>query len=253
LTLKNNNDMVFRSDNRALEQMRPVNIVPEFISTAEGSALIEVGNTRVICTASIEETVPSFLKGSGKGWITAEYSMLPRSTLTRTPREAARGRQSGRTHEIQRLIGRALRAVVDLKQLGERTITLDCDVIQADGGTRTASITGAFVALGLAMEKLVEAGTLTVVPIRDFVAAVSVGIVENSILLDLCYEEDSQAEVDLNFVMTGGRKIVEVQATAEQHPFDEAQLKKMMDFATKGVEALIAKQRGVLKGLPLRQ
>jgi len=251
--LKNNNDMVFRSDNRALEQMRPVNIVPEFISTAEGSALIEVGNTRVICTASIEETVPSFLKGSGKGWITAEYSMLPRSTLTRTPREAARGRQSGRTHEIQRLIGRALRAVVDLKQLGERTITLDCDVIQADGGTRTASITGAFVALGLAMEKLVEAGTLTVVPIRDFVAAVSVGIVENSILLDLCYEEDSQAEVDLNFVMTGGRKIVEVQATAEQHPFDEAQLKKMMDFATKGVEALIAKQRGVLKGLPLRQ
>ena len=245
--------MVFRSDNRGPDQMRPVNLVPDFISTAEGSALIEIGNTRVICTASIEETVPSFLKGSGKGWITAEYSMLPRSTLTRTPREASRGRQSGRTHEIQRLIGRALRAVVDLKQLGERAITLDCDVIQADGGTRTASITGAFVALGLAMEKLVEAGTLTAAPIRDFVAAVSVGMVEGSVLLDLCYEEDSQAEVDLNFVMTGGRKIVEVQATAEQHPFDEAQLKKMMEFASKGIESLIAKQRSVLKSLPLRQ
>ena len=251
--MKNNKDMIFRSDNRAAEQIRPVNITPDFVSTAEGSALIEVGNTRVICTASIDETVPSFLKGSGKGWITAEYSMLPRSTLTRTPREATRGRQSGRTHEIQRLIGRALRAVVDLKQLGERTITLDCDVIQADGGTRTASITGAFVALGLAMEKLVDAGTLSAAPIRDFVAAISVGVVEGSVLLDLSYEEDSQAEVDLNFVMTGARKIVEVQATAEQHPFDEAQLKKMMDFATKGVEALIAKQRGVLQRLPLRQ
>jgi ribonuclease PH len=252
--LKNNSkDVIFRSDNRAPEQMRPVNIVPDFVSTAEGSCLIEVGNTRVICTASVDGTVPAFQKGSGKGWITAEYSMLPRSTLTRTPREAARGRQSGRTHEIQRLIGRALRAVVDLKLLGERTITLDCDVIQADGGTRTASITGAFVALGLAMEKLVEAGTLSAAPLRDFVAAVSVGVVEGSVLLDLCYEEDSQAEVDLNFVMTGGRKIVEIQATAEQHPFDEAQLKKMMDFAAKGVELLIAKQRSVLKSLPLRQ
>jgi ribonuclease PH len=244
--LKNNKDTFYRSDHRAPEQMRPVNIIPEFISTAEGSALIEVGNTR-------EETVPGFMKGSGKGWITAEYSMLPRSTLTRTPREASRGRQSGRTHEIQRLIGRAMRAVVDLKQLGERTITLDCDVIQADGGTRTASITGAFVALGLAMQKLVEAGTLSAAPIRDFVAATSVGIVEGTILLDLCYEEDSQAEVDLNFVMTGARKIVEVQATAEQHPFDEAQLKKMMDYAAKGIETLIAKQRSVLAQLPLRQ
>lgn len=233
--------------------MRPVNIVPDFIPTAEGSALIEVGNTRVICTASIEETVPNFIKGSSKGWITAEYSMLPRSTLTRTPREASRGRQSGRTHEIQRLIGRALRAVVDLKQLGERTILLDCDVIQADGGTRTASITGAFVALGLAMQKLVEAGTLTAAPIRDFVAAISVGMVEGAILLDLCYEEDSHAEVDLNFVMTGGHKIVEVQATAEQHPFDEAQLRQMMDTATAGIDSLIARQQSVLKGLPLRQ
>lgn len=250
--MKNNKDVIFRSDNRAPDQMRPVNITPNFVSTAEGSALIEVGNTRVICTASIDETVPAFVKGSGKGWITAEYSMLPRSTLTRTPREATRGRQSGRTHEIQRLIGRALRAVVDLKHLGERTITLDCDVIQADGGTRTASISGAFVALGLAMEKLVEAGTLSAAPIRDFVAAVSAGVVEGSVLLDLSYEEDSQADVDLNFVMTGGRKIVEVQATAEHHPFDEAQLKKMMDFAAKGVESLIAKQRSVLQRMPLR-
>ena len=245
--------MIFRSDKRSPEQMRPVNIIPEFITTAEGSALIEIGNTRVICTASVEETVPPFLKGAGKGWITAEYSLLPRSTLTRTPREAARGRINGRTHEIQRLIGRALRAVIDLEELGERTITLDCDVIQADGGTRTASITGAFVALGLALEKLVEAGTLTAAPIRDFVAAISVGVVDGSVLLDLNYEEDAQAEVDLNFVMTGGHKIVEVQATAEQHPFDESQLKKMMDFASKGIEHLIARQRAILQKLPLLQ
>ena len=245
--------MVYRSDNRSPEQMRPVNIIPDFISTAEGSALIEVGNTRVICTASVDENVPSFRKGSGKGWITAEYSLLPRSTLTRTPREAARGRISGRTHEIQRLIGRALRAVIDLEQLGERTITLDCDVIQADGGTRTASITGAFIALGLALEKLVEAGTMTAAPIRDFVAATSVGVVDGAVLLDLNYEEDSRAEVDLNFVLTGARKIVEVQATAEQHPFDETQLKKMMDLAGKGIESLIARQRAILQKLPLRQ
>jgi ribonuclease PH len=245
--------MIYRSDNRSPEQMRPVNIIPDFISTAEGSALIEVGNTRVICTASVDETVPSFRKGSGKGWITAEYSLLPRSTLTRTPREATRGRIGGRTHEIQRLIGRALRAVIDLEQLGERTITLDCDVIQADGGTRTASITGAFIALGLALEKLVEAGTMTAAPIRDFVAATSVGIVDGAVLLDLNYEEDARAEVDLNFVLTGARKIVEVQATAEQHPFDEAQLKKMMDLGGKGIESLIARQRTILKKLPLRQ
>jgi len=245
--------MIYRSDKRAVEQLRPVNIIPDFISTAEGSALIEIGNTRVICTATVEETVPSFLKGAGKGWITAEYSMLPRATLTRTPREAARGRVSGRTHEIQRLIGRALRAVVDLKRLGERTITLDCDVIQADGGTRTASITGAFVAMGLALEKLIDAGTLTSAPIRDYVAAISVGIVDGEILLDLCYEEDSRAEVDLNFVMTGARRIVELQATAEQEPFDEAQLKKMMEYAAKGIDSLIAKQQSLLQRLLLRQ
>ena len=201
--------MFYRSDNRAPDQLRPLRITPEFISTAEGSALIEVGNTRVICTASIEEAVPQFLRNSGKGWISSEYAMIPRSTLTRTPREVSKGRQSGRTHEIQRLIGRSLRAVTDLGKLGERTIWIDCDVIQADGGTRTASITGAFVALGLALEKLVEAGTLPSVPLRDFVAAVSVGIVDGEILLDLCYEEDSRADVDMNFVMTAGRKLRE--------------------------------------------
>src|SRR5262252_8462051 len=245
--------MFYRSDNRAPDQMRPVNIVPDYIKTAEGSVLIEVGDTRVICTASVDEAVPLFLRNSGRGWITAEYGMLPRSTLTRSPREAARGRVGGRTHEIQRLIGRSLRAVADLEKLGERSILIDCDVIQADGGTRTASITGAFVALGLAMKAMVESGTLPSLPICDFVAATSVGIVEGQIFLDLCYEEDSRAEVDLNFVMTGAHKIVEVQATAEQHPFDEAQLKKMMDLAAKGIDSLIAKQRTILQKLPLLQ
>ena len=245
--------MIYRSDNRTPEQMRPINIVPEYISTAEGSTLIEIGNTRVICTASVEETVPVWMRNRGKGWVTSEYGMLPRSTLTRTAREAAKGRQSGRSQEIQRLIGRSMRAVVDLAQLGERTIWLDCDVIQADGGTRTASITGAFVALGLALSKLVEAGTLAAAPIRDFVAATSVGIVDGEILLDLNYEEDSRAEVDMNYVMTGAKKMVEVQATAEQRPFDDAQLKRMIELAKQGVESLIAKQQAVLSGLMLRQ
>ena len=245
--------MFYRSDQRKPDQMRPINIIPDFISTAEGSALIEVGNTRVICTASIEETVPGWMRNTGRGWVTGEYSMIPRSTLTRTPRESARGRVGGRTHEIQRLIGRALRAVVDLKQLGERTVWLDCDVIQADGGTRTASITGAFVALGLAMQKLVEAGTLSAAPLRDYIAATSVGIVDGEILLDLAYEEDSRAEVDLNFVMTGAKKMVEVQATAEQRPFDEDQFTRMLSLARKGVESLIAKQQAILGNLRLRQ
>jgi ribonuclease PH len=245
--------MIYRSDNRTPEQMRPVKITPNYIIPAEGSALIEVGNTRVICTASVEESVPSFLRNTGKGWITSEYAMIPRSTLTRTPRESAKGRIGGRTHEIQRLIGRSLRAVTDLARLGERSIFIDCDVIQADGGTRTASITGAFVALGLAMQKMVEAGTLTAAPIRDYVAATSVGIVDGEALLDLAYDEDSRAEVDMNLVMTGGKKIVEIQGTAEQHPFDDAQLKKMMDMARKGIEALIAKQQAVLGSLLLRQ
>jgi ribonuclease PH len=244
--------MFYRSDNRAVEQLREVTITPEFITTAEGSVLIEVGNTRVICTASIEEVVPPFMRNTGKGWITSEYSMLPRSTLTRTPREVVKGRASGRTHEIQRLIGRSLRAVTDLARLGERTIWIDCDVIQADGGTRTASITGAFVALGLALEKLVQAGTLSSVPLKDFVAAVSVGIVDGEVLLDLCYEEDSRADVDMNVVMTAAGKMVELQATAEHQVFDDAQLAKMMAFARQGVQELIAKQQAVLSELTVQ-
>jgi ribonuclease PH len=245
--------MIFRSDNRAPDQLRPVTITPDFINTAEGSALIEVGNTRVICTASLEETVPSFLRNSGRGWISSEYGMLPRATLTRSQREVSKGRQSGRTHEIQRLIGRSLRAVADLNRLGERTIWIDCDVIQADGGTRTASITGAFVALSLALQKLVDAGTLTAVPLRDFVAAISVGVVDGEVLLDLAYEEDSRADVDMNFVMTAGHKMVEVQATAEHHPFDDKQLAEMLAFARKGCDALITKQQAILSKLTLRQ
>jgi ribonuclease PH len=245
--------MFFRSDNRAPEQMRPVNITADFVSTAEGSVLIEVGNTRVICTASVDESVPVFLRNSGRGWVTAEYAMLPRATLARTPRESVRGRIGGRTHEIQRLIGRSLRAVTDLQRLGERSIMLDCDVIQADGGTRTAAITGAFVALGLALEKLVDAGILTSVPLKDYLAAVSVGIVDGEPLLDLCYEEDSRADVDMNLVMTAGRKLVEVQATAEHQPFDEAQMESMMELARRGIQLLLAKQQSVLKSLALRQ
>ena len=245
--------MFFRSDNRTPGQMRPVNILTDFISTAEGSVLIEVGNTRVICTASVEEGVPAFLRNSGRGWVTAEYGMLPRATLTRTPREAARGRVGGRTHEIQRLIGRSLRAVTDLERLGERTIFLDCDVIQADGGTRTASITGAFVALGVALEKLVDAGTLTSVPLKDFVAAVSVGIVDGEPLLDLCYEEDSRADVDMNVVMTAAGKFVELQSTAERQVFNEKQLAALIALAREGLHTLVAKQQATLKTLTLLQ
>ncbi|MEY2414643.1 MAG: ribonuclease [Acidobacteriaceae bacterium] len=245
--------MHYRSDNRTPEQLRSVNILPDFIHTAEGSVLIEVGHTRVICTASIEETVPHFMRNGGKGWISAEYSMLPRSTLTRSTREVTKGRASGRTHEIQRLIGRSLRAVTDLERLGERTIWIDCDVIQADGGTRTASVTGAFVALALCLQKLVDAGTLTSVPLRDFVAAVSVGIVDGEILLDLCYEEDSRADVDMNFVMTSGNRFVELQATAEHQVFDDSQLASMVSMARQGVKSLIAKQQAVLPKLTLRQ
>ncbi|HEV2697497.1 MAG TPA: ribonuclease PH [Terriglobales bacterium] len=238
--------MFYRSDNRMPGQMRAVNIVPDYIKTAEGSVLIEVGNTRVICTASVDETVPVFLRNSGRGWITAEYGMLPRSTLTRSPREAARGRVGGRTHEIQRLIGRSLRAVVDLEKLGERSVLIDCDVIQADGGTRTASITGAFVALGLALEKLVEAGTLKAIPVKDLVAAVSVGIVDGTPLLDLCYEEDSRADVDMNVVMTSTNKFVEVQATAEHEVFGDEQLQNMIQLAREGVRSLIEQQKALL-------
>jgi len=241
--------MFYRSDNRAPDEMRPVKITTDFVSTAEGSVLIEVGNTRVICTASVDEVIPPFLRNSGKGWITAEYGMLPRATLTRTPRESVRGRIGGRTHEIQRLIGRSLRAVTDLARLGERTIALDCDVIQADGGTRTASVTGAFVALALALEKLVEAGTLASLPLKDYVTAVSVGIVDGEPLLDLCYEEDSRADVDMNLVMTAGHRFVEIQSTAEREAFDEIQLEKMIGLGRRGIQTLIAQQRSVLRGL----
>jgi len=245
--------MVYRSDNRTADQMRPLNIIPGYISTAEGSCLIELGNTRVICTATIEDSVPQFLRNSGKGWVTAEYGMLPRATLTRSPREVTKGRASGRTHEIQRLIGRSLRAVTDMERFGERTIFIDCDVIQADGGTRTASITGAFVAMGLAMTAMVETGVLKAAPIRDYVAATSIGIVDGEVMLDLCYEEDSRADVDMNLVLTGSGKFVEVQATAEHHPFDDAQLAQMMALAKSGIESLVARQQAVLTGLPLKQ
>jgi len=223
--------------------MRPVEIITGYLKTAEGSALIQVGNTHVLCAASVEETVPPFLRNSGKGWVTAEYSMLPRATVRRTPREVSKGRPSGRTHEIQRLIGRAMRSVVDLGALGERTVTVDCDVLQADGGTRTASITGAFVALALALRQLVEFRVLRASPLRDYVAATSVGLVRGVPMLDLCYEEDSQADVDMNVAMTGSGQFVEVQATAEHIPFDDAQMNALLDLARSGVARLIEVQK----------
>ncbi|HWR51146.1 MAG TPA: ribonuclease PH [Bryobacteraceae bacterium] len=238
--------MIIRSDGRAPDCLRPVRIEPGFLVTAEGSALIEVGNTRVLCTASIEDTVPQFLRGSGKGWVTAEYGMLPRSTQTRTAREVTRGRPTGRTHEIQRLIGRSLRAACDLTALGERTVIVDCDVLQADGGTRTAAITGGYVALAIAVGHLVQYRALKISPIRDAVAAVSVGIYNGEALLDLCYGEDSRAEVDMNVVMTGNGRFVEVQATAEQTPFEDAALSSMLALARTGITELLQAQRAAI-------
>ncbi len=235
-----------RSDGRAPDEMRPVKLTPDFITTAEGSVLIEVGQTRVIATATVEDGVPSFLKGTGKGWVTSEYGMLPRATEQRTPREASRGRQSGRTLEISRLIGRSLRAVTDLKSLGERTVWIDCDVIQADGGTRTASITGAFVALALALERMVSAGILRSIPLRDSVAATSVGVVKDRVLLDLAYDEDSQAQVDMNVVMTGGGQFVEIQASAEGRPFAGKEMQEMIEVAELGVRQLLEAQQALL-------
>ena len=226
--------------------MRPVEITPGYLQTAEGSALIAVGNTRVLCAASVEDSVPQFLRGSGKGWVTAEYSMLPRATMKRTPREVNRGRPSGRTHEIQRLIGRSLRAVVDQALLGERTVTLDCDVVQADGGTRTASVTGAFVALALALQQCVKYGMLKRLPLTDYVAATSVGMLGGEPMLDLCYEEDSQAAVDMNVVMTGAGRFVEVQATAERHAFDDEQMARMLALARRGIAELVEIQKRVV-------
>ncbi len=231
-----------RLDGRGLDKIRKVNITRNYNKYAEGSCLIELGSTRVICTASVEESVPPFLKGTGSGWVTAEYGMLPRSCQSRIPR----GKDSGRVYEIQRLVGRSLRAVCDIKPLGERTIWIDCDVIQADGGTRTASITGSFIALADALHKLKKDGLINKVPLRDFVAATSVGIVNGNLFLDLTYEEDSKAEVDMNIVMTGKGEFIEIQGTAERKTFNKEQMDKLLGLAGKGIAELIEIQKGLL-------
>jgi ribonuclease PH len=241
--------LLFRPDSRSADALRPLRITPGYVSTPEGSVLIETGNTRVLCNATIETGVPGWLRNSGRGWVTAEYGMLPRATLTRTPRESERGKVGGRTHEIQRLIGRSLRSVVDMKALGERTIILDCDVLQADGGTRTAAITGACVALAMALDKLVAAGTLKASPLKQMVAATSVGIVDGHVLLDLCYEEDARATVDMNVVMLADKGLVETQATAEKDSYSRTQLTHMLDIAEHGIGQLLAAQQAALSGL----
>src|SRR5467141_987096 len=231
-----------RSDQRPANQLRDTTMTPDYLMHAEGSVLIQAGNTRVICTASVEDRVPQFLRNSGKGWVTAEYGMLPRATSTRTQREATAGKVGGRTQEIQRLIGRSLRSVMNLQGMGERTIWIDCDVIQADGGTRTASITGAFVALALALEKLRQRDVLRAIPLSDYVAATSVGIVDGEPLLDLAYEDDSRADVDMNIVKTGDGRYIEVQGTAEAMPFGRDALLHLLDLADAGIRQLIDKQ-----------
>ncbi|MCL4840914.1 MAG: ribonuclease PH [Bryobacteraceae bacterium] len=237
-----------RNDQRQAAQLRPLTMTPNWLATAEGSVLLELGHTRVLCAATVEETVPSFLRNAGRGWVTAEYSMLPRATAERTMREVNKGKPSGRTHEIQRLIGRSLRAVVDMEALGERTIVVDCDVLQADGGTRTAAITGGYVALALAVKKMLEFGALKRNPLRDLVAATSVGVVQGTALLDLAYDEDSQAEVDMNVVMTGAGAFVELQATAEKSAFADDRLAEMIALARQGIRELIEAQERVLAG-----
>ncbi|HXW51699.1 MAG TPA: ribonuclease PH [Candidatus Acidoferrales bacterium] len=235
-----------RTDGRADEQLRPLTFTPGYLRFAEGSVLVEAGFTKVICAATVDDKVPPFLKGKGSGWVTAEYSLLPRSTFERTPREAAAGKVGGRTHEIQRLIGRSLRSVVDLRALGERTIWLDCDVVQADGGTRTTAINGAFVAMCLALAHLREKSSLRGWPVIDWLAATSVGIVAERILLDLCYDEDAQAQVDMNVVMTGEGKFVELQGTAEGVPFSRPDLDRLLALAASGIDRIIAAQREAL-------
>lgn len=235
-----------RKDERRADQLRTIKITKDYIKHAEGSVLIEVGDTKVICTATIEDKVPPFMRGQGKGWITAEYSMLPRATETRNVRESSKGKLSGRTMEIQRLIGRALRSIVDLEKLGEKTVWLDCDVIQADGGTRTASITGAFVAMADALGKLKDKNGWNRLPIRDFLAATSVGIINDELILDLNYVEDSSAEVDMNIVMTGKGQFVEVQGTGEENPFSYEQLQGLLELGKKGVNDLIRYQKEAL-------
>ncbi|HAX43110.1 MAG TPA: ribonuclease PH [Bryobacteraceae bacterium] len=239
---------MLRNDQRQAAQLRPLTMTPNWLATAEGSVLLELGHTRVLCAATVEETVPSFLRNAGRGWVTAEYSMLPRATAERTMREVNKGKLSGRTHEIQRLIGRSLRAVVDMEALGERTIVVDCDVLQADGGTRTAAITGGYVALALAVKKMLEFGALKRNPLRDLVAATSVGVVQGTALLDLAYDEDSQAEVDMNVVMTGAGAFVELQATAEKSAFADDRLAEMIALARQGIRELIEAQERVLAG-----
>ncbi len=234
-----------RKDDRALTAIRDLKITRDFLKHPAGSVLIEMGQTRVICAASLEEGVPAFLKNTGRSWLTAEYAMLPSATHTRSPRESAKGKLTGRTHEIQRLIGRSLRAVTDLSAFGERTVHIDCDVIQADGGTRTASITGSLIALIDAFRTLKDKGLVETIPIFDYVAAVSVGIVDGRLMLDLDYEEDSSAEVDMNFVMTGQGKFVEVQGTAEREPFDRKMLLDMMQLAESGIATIIQKQKDI--------
>jgi len=238
-----------RNDGRKAKQLRPLAITASYLKTADGSVLIEVGDTKVICTAKLEDRVPPFLRHSGKGWITAEYGMLPGSSQQRIGRESSRGKIGGRTHEIQRLIGRSLRAVADLKAIGERTIWIDCDVIQADGGTRTASITGAYVALAEAVRRWRDRGIITADPIKDSVAAVSIGIIDGKVLLDLCYEEDSRADVDMNFVMTGSGKFIEVQGTAENAPFTKKQMERMAEMAQEGIHELLKAQKKVITSL----
>ncbi len=241
-----------RPSKRAANEKRLVEIIPNFNPYAEGSCLIKTGNTHVLCTASVEEKVPPFLRNSGKGWVTAEYGMLPRATGKRVDREASRGKQSGRTQEIQRIIGRSLRSVVDLVKLGERQIKIDCDVLQADGGTRTAAITGGFVALYMACQKLIENKKLREQPISDFVAAVSCGIYKGTSVLDLDYLEDSTAQADANFVLTGSGKIIEIQGTAEESPFEEEQFVQMLTLAKKGIKELVTLQQKILVYGPLK-
>lgn len=236
-----------RTDKRNPDDLREVKIEIETNLYAEGSAIIHMGETKVLCTATVEETVPPFLRDTGTGWVTAEYSMLPRSTRERMRRDSVRGKIGGRSHEIQRLIGRVLRSVVDFEVLGEKSIIIDCDVLQADGGTRTASITGAFVALKLAINKLKKEGLIENDPLLDYVAAVSVGIVDGDVLLDLNYEEDSTADVDMNIAMTGSGKFVEIQGTAEEHPFDSKQLSGLLEYAAKGIKELISLQSDIFK------
>lgn len=240
-----------RNDGRAFDQMRNLTVTRNFLEFAKGSVLIEMGKTRVICAATIEKDVPPFLKGTGSGWLTGEYSMLPAATPTRNVRESSRGKKSGRTHEIQRLIGRSLRAVTKLSTLGERTITIDCDVIQADGGTRTAAITGSFIALVDACRSLGAEDAISEFPVKDYLAAISVGLLEGEIYLDLNYEEDSRADVDMNVVMTGSGKLIEVQGTAEGEPFDRQMMNRMMDAAAGGIEILTEKQRSLIGSLEM--